>query len=63
MGSCRREVGMRRLSVVEKEFIAQRVAAGVPSRRIAREMGRAAYGPCPTCDGLGVMVVDEDADN
>ena len=31
---------MRRLSVAEKEFIAQRAAAGVPSRRIAREMGR-----------------------
>jgi len=31
---------MRRLSVAEKELIAQRSAAGVPSRRIAREMGR-----------------------
>jgi IS30 family transposase len=31
---------MRRLSVAEKELIAKRSAAGVPSRRIARDIGR-----------------------
>jgi DNA-binding CsgD family transcriptional regulator len=35
------EVGMLRLTVAERELIAERSRAGVPSRQIAREMGKA----------------------